>query len=192
MVSSTHNGQSIIDLQHLVAEKGSTQAFEKLYLIFYKELHLFASRIINSNHIAEEIVSDVFVHLWKKKHELHKIRELRIFLYVSVRNQALTYLDKIRREKTSWIDEYALNSIPEPLLTDEIVDAHETQGRIRQAIERLPAKCKSIYLLVREDGLKYGEAARLLNLSLKTIENQMGIALKKLALQLQRKGREKV
>ena len=98
---------SVIDLQLLVATNNDSGAFEKLYLLFYKDLHQFAYAIIKSNQIAEEIVSDVFVQIWKKRAKLAEIRRLRVFLYVAVKNQALTYLYKVKRQKVCWVEEFA-------------------------------------------------------------------------------------
>ena len=174
---------SVFELQQKVSLHNSSSAFEQLYLLFYKGLHHFAYRIIRSNHIAEEIVSDVFVQLWKKRGDISNIKNLRVFLYVAVKNQSLTYLYKSKKQRVSWIDEFAggsdlvsANSTPE-----ELLHAKELTLQINHAVNNLPLKCKAVFKLVKESGLKYCEAALVLNLSQKTIENQMGIALKKIA-----------
>ena len=174
------------ELQQLVAFKSDTGAFEKLYLKFYKDLHLFACSIIHSSHIAEEIVSDVFVQIWKKRHSLADIRQLRVFLYVAVKNQSLTYLYKAKKQKVCWIEEFAhgLENIKDSSFADGPLMEKELNIQYRQAINNLPVKCRAIFILIKEDGLQYAEAAKLLNLSVKTIENQMGIALKKMAVYL--------
>ena len=177
---------TVYELQQLVAFKNDTGAFEKLYLKFYKDLHQFASSIIHSSHIAEEIVSDVFVQVWKKRHSLADIRQLRVFLYVAVKNQSLTYLYKAKKQKVCWIEEFAngLECIKDYSFADGPLMEKELNIQVRQAINRLPVKCRAIFILIKEDGLKYAEAAKLLNLSVKTIENQMGIALKKMSVLL--------
>ena len=73
---------TISQLQYEVAVNSNTTAFEELYLRLCKVLHQFAFRVIKSDHIAEEIVSDIFVQLWKKRTELIAINNLRVFLYV--------------------------------------------------------------------------------------------------------------
>lgn len=178
--------KTIYELQQLVALNNSTAAFEKLYLLLYTDLHRFAYRIIKSNHIAEEIVSDVFVQLWKKKEEIGKILNLRVFLYVAVKNLSLTYLYKAKKYRVCWIEEFAGGFEPPSKAPDalELLAAKETAALLHKAIYNLPVKCKAIFKLVKEDGLKYHEAAQILNLSVKTIENQMGIALKKIASSL--------
>jgi len=177
---------TISQLQCEVAVNSNATAFEELYLRFCKVLHQFAFRVIKSDHIAEEIVSDIFVQLWKKRSELTAIDNLRVFLYVAVKNQSLTYLYKARRENTCWIEEYSNEARTSSFVSDpeQIMIVNELRLNYVKAINKLPPKCKAIYKLVKEDGLKYGEAAKVLNLSLKTIENQMGIALKKITLSL--------
>ena len=174
------------ELQRLVAFEGSIGAFEKLYLLFYHDLHQFSRNIIKSDHIAEEIVSDIFVQLWKKRETLADILNLRVFLYVAVKNLSLTYLYKARRQQVSWIDEFAAGAdhFVSPSRADDRLMEKELAAGIQKAVEKLPGKCRAVFRLVKDDGLKYAEAAHILNLSLKTVENQMGIALKKIAQQL--------
>jgi RNA polymerase sigma-70 factor (family 1) len=177
---------TISQLQVEIAANHNTAAFEELYLRFYKPLHQFAFRVIKSDHIAEEIVSDIFVQVWKKRTELTSINNLKVFLYVAVKNQSLTYLYKARRKNTCWIEEYSNEAAASSFVNDpeQLLIANELQLNYVQAINKLPPKCKAVFKLVKEDGLKYSEAAKVLNLSLKTIENQMGIALKKITLSL--------
>lgn len=183
MIKSNTYNITIAELQQLVATTSDTIAFEKLYLLLYKDLHQFAYRIIKSDHIAEEIVSDVFVQLWKKRADLTVINNLRVFIYVAVKNQALTYLYKARKQKVCWIEEFTTEAETgnENNNPDELLIAKDTAANLQEAVRLLPDKCKAVFTLVKEDGLKYTEAARVLNLSVKTVENQMGIALKKIA-----------
>ena len=181
MYTALPERKDIIALQLKVADEGCSRSFESLYHSFYSFLHSFAFRIIRSDFIADEIVSDVFVQIWKNRSSLKEVNNLRVFLYVAVRNTSLNYLYKSRKEQVSWLDEF---SHPERTHIENPfneMEARELQVRLRAAVNNLPSRCQVIYRLVKEDGLKYTEAARVLNLSVKTIENQMGIALKKLS-----------
>ncbi|MEO6537635.1 MAG: RNA polymerase sigma-70 factor [Ferruginibacter sp.] len=175
--------KTVFELQEMVAAENNTAAFEQLYLMFYKDLHQFAYRIIKSHHIAEEIVSDVFVQLWKNKLALDKVNNLKVYLYVAVKNLALTYLYKAKKYRVSWIEEFAGGPELPSTTTNaqDLLQAKDLSEKLSKAINNLPVKCKAVFKLVKEDGLKYHEAAKLLNLSIKTIENQMGIALKKIS-----------
>lgn len=186
MSHSTDINKPLLIAQQAFALSGDPRTFEKIYLLLYKDLHRFAFGIIKSRHIAEEIVSDVFVQLWKKKDSVAEIENLRVFLYVAVKNLSLTYLYKAKKQKVCWIEEYANGTDIQlrSIATDELLIAKELSLNLHKAIKNLPDRCKAVFKLVKEDGLKYAEAARILNLSVKTIENQMGIALKKLATAL--------
>lgn len=179
--------KEIYALQVKVAEENCDRSFEQLYYSFYPFLHAFAFRIIKSGFIAEEIVSDVFLQIWKNRATLKEINNLRVFLYVSVKNTSLNYLYKARKEKVSWFDEFAQENLKQefPESPYNLLETKELYIRLNNAVSHLPSRCKVIYRLIKEDGLKYTEAARVLNLSVKTIENQMGIALKKIARAMQ-------
>ena len=174
---------SVYELQQSFAKQGDSHSFERLYLFLYKDLHRFSFSIIKSQHIAEEVVSDVFVQLWKKKESVSEIKNLRVFLYVAVKNLSLTYLYKAKKQKVCWIEEYAKGAEIQvtTINSDELLIAKEVSENLQKAIKSLPDKCKAVFKLVKEDDLKYAEAAKVLNLSIKTVENQMGIALKKIA-----------
>ncbi len=175
--------KEISALQIKIAGEDCSRSFEQLYHSFYPFLHSFAFRIIKSRFIADEIVSDVFVQLWKNRVQLNEVNNLRVFLYVAVRNTSLNYLYKAKREQVCWLEEFSLEPFENQRMQNPFhqLEAKELNVRLQFVINHLPARCKVIYKLIKEDGLKYTEAARVLNLSIKTIESQMGIALKKIA-----------
>lgn len=160
--------------------QNDTQALKGLYDLLGDKLLQFAMAIVCSRELAEEVVQDVFIRIWERRHRLHEIDNLKWYLYVITRNISVDYLRKRRKRRVVALEEvclpeYRLVATPEDLMvTAEIVD------RINQAINNLPPKCRLIFKLVKEDGLKYREVAGLLNLSVKTVDNQLGIALKKL------------
>ena len=174
--------KEVMSLQVKVAEENCTRSFEQLYHCFYPFLHSFAFRIIKSNSSAQEIVSDVFVQLWKTRSGMKDIMNLKVFLYVAVKNTALNYISKAKKERICWVSEFS-EPLPTFLIHDPYLDleAKELRIRLHNVVNELPPRCKVIFKLIKEDGLKYTEAARVMKLSVKTIENQMGIALKKIA-----------
>lgn len=164
-----------------IALSGDEKAFRSFFLHHYPALLKFAHSILLSPPLAEEVVSDVFLNVWQQRSRLPQVENIRLYLYVSVRNRSLTALEKLRRERAVWIEEsrvdvYSLYPDPERAMISS-----ETLVSIRRAVEALPPKCRMIFKLVKEDGLSYKETADVLELSVKTIENQMGIALKKMA-----------
>ena len=179
-----HNIQQLHDLQRKVAI-GDEQAFTEIYQHFAKRLLHFAKAIVRIKESSEEIVEDVFVKLWRNREHINDIENLTVYLYVSVKNAALNLLAQKARELTVTpfegldIEVDALTSNPyEILVTEEMLQ------RMRDAIDSLPPRCKMIFKLVREDGLKYKEIAGILNISVNTIDAQMAIAVKRICTAL--------
>ena len=169
------------ELIQRIAEHNDEQAFKALFVDRYAYLLSFATSILQVKPLAEEVVSDVFISIWENRAQLISIDNISLYLYVSVRNRSLNALEKLKRERTIWIEETNVEFrgfVVDPMHT--MISA-ENMNEIKKAITSLPPKCQLIFKLVKEDGLSYKEAAELLELSVKTIENQMGIALKKLA-----------
>lgn len=160
---------------------GDELSFKSLFLSCHASLMSFAVSILHVRPLAEEVVSDVFLNIWQNKSRLLEIENLSLYLYVSVRNRSLNALEKLRRERTVWIEETAVEfrSFSEDPVQNLLTA--ENLREIKKAVASLPPKCGLIFKLIKEDGLSYKETAELLELSVKTIENQMGIALKKLS-----------
>lgn len=167
-------------LQQQIALFNNQQAYNELFLHFYPSLQQFAFSFLRSKQLSEEAVSDVFIKIWKKRKSLHTITNLKFYLFTSTRNTALNYLKKQKGRQNLLPDDYwvELNSVffdPEQLMiTAEMI------RKIHEAVQSLPARCRLIFKLIKEEGLKYREVAELLNLSVKTVENQMTLALKKI------------
>ena len=155
-------------------------ALKELYDAFAAQLFHFAYAIVHSKEIAEEIIEDVFIKVWQKRSRIAEVESLAFYLFITTKNISCNYLRKYNRNKNIALEElslpyYYINASPEDLLITS-----ETLQNINNAINQLPPQCRIIFKLVKEDGLKYKEVAALLNLNIKTIENQIGIALKKL------------
>lgn len=175
---------NIMLLQQKIAVLNDQQSYNELFLHFYASLKEFAYSYIKSRQLSEEIVSDVFIKIWEKRKMLLTISNLKFYLFTSTRNTAINYLRKQKGIQHIPSDDYwvELNSVyfdPEKLMIST-----EMMERIQKAIHALPPKCKLIFKLVKEEGLKYKEVAILLDLSIKTIENQMALALKKISAEM--------
>jgi RNA polymerase sigma-70 factor (ECF subfamily) len=119
------------------------------------------------------------------------VEDFRLYLFASTRNRAINYLKSKKLGLTENVDQQVVdwdNCTPQlkskDLDPEALIEFAELNQKVTAAIEGLPAKCKLIYQLVKEDGLKYKEVASLLGISVKTVENQMTIAFKKLHEQL--------
>jgi RNA polymerase sigma-70 factor (family 1) len=167
-------------LQKLIALSNDQAAYVRLFRIYFTPLHHFACTIVQSKQIAEEIISDVFLQIWQNREKLDSILNLTVYLYTCTRNQALNVSAREKRQSTSTLEEaclYIASSAPDPA---EIVINAELVKEIKKSVEQLPGKCRAIFKMVKEDGMKYREVAEILGISVKTVEAQIGIAIKKI------------
>jgi RNA polymerase sigma-70 factor (family 1) len=172
--------QEVALLKKLIAGSNDQTAFVRLYRIYFSPLLQFAVSFVKSRPVAEEIVSDVFFQLWLKREKLEEIAQLHVYLYTCIRNHCINSLMKQKREMVYYLDEQSL-SIPSAAADPEhLYISSELERQIDTIIKKLPPKCRMIFKLIREDGLKYREVAEVLEISVKTVEAQMGIAMKKI------------
>jgi RNA polymerase sigma-70 factor (family 1) len=171
--------KEVVALQHQIASAGDQTAYVRLYRIYFTPLLQFARSFVKSTPLAEEVVSDIFLQLWQNRAGLTAIENLTVYLYTSARNRSLNYLQKEKRLATIRLDDYttSLSSSSDP---EQLYITSELAALINNVIEQLPPKCKMIFKLIREDQLKYREVAQIMDISQKTVEAQMGIALRKL------------
>ncbi|OQP64351.1 RNA polymerase subunit sigma-24 [Niastella vici] len=164
---------------------GNEQCLAELYRLFSKRLHHFARVITRSPEIAEEIVEDVFVKLWSNRHRINEVENLTVYLYVAVKNRSLNAISQkateLIRAPFDDLDIEASQVTTDPY---NLLITAEMMKRMQQAVDNLPPRCKMIFKLVREDGLKHREVAEILNISLNTVDVQMAIAIKKICTDL--------
>ena len=165
---------------------GNEQHLAELYRLFSKRLHHFARVITRSSEVAEEIVEDVFVKLWSNRHRINEVENLTVYLYVAVKNRSLNAISQkaseLIRAPFDDLDIEAAQVATDPY---NLLVTAEMLKRMQQAVDNLPPRCKMIFKLVREDGLKHREVAEILNISINTVDVQMAIAIKKICTELQ-------
>ena len=160
---------------------GDQSSFRQLYHQFYKKLLQFAFVLTRNKEVAEELVEDVFIKFWKNRKNAENIGNVKVYLYSATKNTCLNYLSsKAHQNITQPFDAFNIE-LANPLSPEQILIYRETYTKIKSAIETLPPRCKMIFKLIREDGLKYKEVAEILNLSVSTIEAQMTIAIRRIA-----------
>jgi len=176
--------EKIIKASVAVAESDDQSAFQVLFRHFFPGLLSFAESYMKNRMFAEEVVEDVFVKLWENRKMLPAIKNLNYYLYVATKHGAINYLEKQRRKNYSFdideLDEEVLHFHRSP---EDILISEQVLRQIEHIINTLPPKCKLVFRLVKEEGLRYKEVAELLGISVKTVENQVSIALQKISAQ---------
>jgi RNA polymerase sigma-70 factor (ECF subfamily) len=160
--------------------QGDEQSFTEAFDRYYPGLCYYADKYIHDTDESRSLVQQVFVDLWIKRNKLIIGQSIKAYLFKSVHNSALDYLKHKRVES-----KYLREAPPVPETIDEnVIEEAELNARINLAIEGLPGKCREIFLLCRFEELRYSEIAEKLGISVKTVEMQMGIAMKKLRVKL--------
>lgn len=160
-------------------KNGNEEAFNRAFDLYYSRLCFFADKLLNDFDLSRSVVQQVFVDLWIKRDKLQVVL-LKSYLFQSVRNAAL---DLLKHKKAELRYLLTLNQNEQGQFGDQLEEA-ELADRINRAIQNLPEKCREIFILCRFEELKYAEIAIRLNISVKTVEMQISIALKKLRKEL--------
>lgn len=165
-------------------KKGDIKVFEALFHHFYGFLCEYASKILYDRDAAEEIVQDLFVEIWEKREKLSIETSLKSYLFQSVKNRCLNVIQH-QKIKTKYAEKLISDTDPS-VSVDEVYVEFDLAEKIEAAIRSLPEKRREIFRLSREEGLKYREIAEKLNVSVKTVETQMSLAIKTLREKLKK------
>lgn len=168
----------------VVVEKitqNNEQAFEELFSIFYHRLLRFAISFTKSRELADEVVLDVFMNLWNRRDKLGSVSNLETYLFISVRNSALNCIKKEKKLNFDLLEEFHINLAKDDYTSESAIISTEEIRAINRAIDKLPPKCKIIFKLLHEEEMGKKEIAKILDISVKTIDNQIAIAIKKIA-----------
>lgn len=164
-----------------VALYDDTSAYKELFFTYHSHLLHFSYSITQSKEVSEEVISDIFLQIWIKRKTLTSIQNFHLYLYVSTKNLSINRLKKLKKERTFLLDEVIVEFKSIYYDPEQLMISSEMYKRIVNAIQDLPPRCQMIFKLIKEDRLSYKEVAELLGLSIKTVENQMTIALKKIS-----------
>jgi RNA polymerase sigma-70 factor (ECF subfamily) len=157
-------------------KQGNRLAFNSLFITYYKSLCQFAYQYTRNKEETEEIVSDVFFSFWQNKDKINIEQSVKAYLYTSVKNAAMALVKKrqpLFNDLEDVLNSYAARH-HEP---DSIQEYTELKEYFNRVVDTLPIRCKQIFILNRFDNLKYKEISALLNISEKTVENQIVKAL---------------
>lgn len=158
-------------------------AFEQLFKAHYRALHAYANMLLKDVDIAEEVVQSMFLKLWEKRDLLAVQTSIKAYLYKCIYNDSLNLLKHEQvKSKYQNFTVHTMNTHHEP--ASNRVELSELQKALQLALNALPEQCRLVFQLSRFEELKYKEIAERLGISIKTVENQMGKALKILRLKL--------
>lgn len=157
-------------------QNGNISVFEELFRSYYARLCGYALKYIRDKDQAEEIVQDFFYTLWNKRAAFVITVSVESYLFRAVRNACLNYIKhlNIRGQHAEFVKE---SSSGYSGSVHDALELLELQDQIDKAVELLPTERRKIFIMSREEGLKYREIADKLNISVKTVEAQMGRAL---------------
>lgn len=163
--------------------KGDKQAFERFFYKYYAKLCVFSNTYVKSIDTSRDVVQDVYIKIWDNKENFEINQSLKAYLYQAVRNQSLNYLgknsQKIRlHESLSEQRQLEAEDAGHELNTEELTE------KIWKLVDKLPEKRRAIFILYRKHGLSYKEIAEVMEITRKTVENQMGRSLKFIREQL--------
>ena len=170
------------DTGRRILHADNIQEFESTFMAHFKGMHAYACTIIKDDIMAEEMVQQVFYKLWKNKDTLQINQSLTSYLYRCVYHESLNYIKhlKVRSAYTS----YAAKNMENTNNASEQLKLKELQQKLDLALRELPEQCRTIFQMSRFEELKYMEIAGKLGISVKTVENQMGKALRLLRSKL--------
>jgi RNA polymerase sigma-70 factor (ECF subfamily) len=166
--------------------QGDVQQFESLFRSSYVSLVRYAKTLLKDQDTAEEIVQDLFFRIWKDREKIRIESSLNGYLFRSVHNRCLHFIEHSRIvEKHA--EEMSFRQPESPESPSDILNYKELQAKIATILEKLPERCGQIFCMNRFEGLKYNEIAEKLSVSVKTVEANMGRALKEFRKELTEK-----
>jgi len=160
-------------------KEGDIGAFETLFRKYHSPLLFYCTSITASVQAAEDIVQDLFYNIWKDKERLNILVSVKSYLYKSVRNHSLQYLQKNANRRNNNMDNLDNQTNP-TYKTDDYLEYHELEQLLSKSIKSMPERRARIFRMHRYENLKYKEIAQKISLSVKTVEAEMTKALKTL------------
>jgi RNA polymerase sigma-70 factor (family 1) len=153
--------------------KGDEKALEYLFRKYYSALCNYSAGLLKDESAAEDAVQDVFMKIWNTRNSLPVVIAVKSYFYTAVRNHSLNLLAKVTHHDS---DLSLITSVHEDVT--EKLEYLELEAKYKLALERLPERCREIFILSRNEGMSYKEIAEVMDISVKTVENQMGKALR--------------
>ena len=171
-------GQDQINIQIEKMKAGDRESFNQVFRRYYSPMVRFCIRYVADSDLASEIVQDLFVKLWSNREKISFNTSFESYMLTSVRNSALTYINKERSHAEANLRIYSEES--DNTDPSETLQSNNLEESYRKILKDMPEKRREVFLASRYDGLKYSEIAEKLGISQKTVEAQMSAAIKQL------------
>lgn len=163
-----------------IKEQDSQAAFRRFYDMTYDRLFRIAFYYLKNEEWSQEVVLDIFLKLWNQRHTLSEVQNIEDYCFVLVKNASLNYLEKEARKNLS----IPIDRLPEPQETncspEECLIGEELFACYVKALDRLPERCREVFIRIREEKQSYAQVAAELDISIKTVDAQLQKALKRL------------
>ena len=163
-----------------ISEGNDEKAFKQLFDLYAGRLFQFSKSFLKNKSLAEEVVSDVFFKVWLHRTSLTNRSNIKAYLFKATYNTTLNYLDDVKRKKAVSLDDIEVDLGIDRICPETDLINRELKSIIEKAIESLPPRCKLIYKMAKVEQMKYKEIAEVLDISVKTIDHQLTIAIKKI------------
>lgn len=162
-----------------IARDNDEESFKQLFDLYADRLFRFAKSFLKDKFLAEDAVSDVFYKVWLHRSSLENQTTIKAYLFKATYNTSLNYLDEARRKKAVSLDDLDVDLGTDLCPESELI-TKELKETIEAAIDSLPPRCKLIYRMAKVEQMKYKEIAALLDISVKTIDHQLTIAIQRI------------
>ena len=160
-------------------DEDSQRAFREFYDLTYDRLFRIAFYYVKHEEWAQEIVLDVFIRLWEQRSTLTEVRNIEDYCFILVKNASLNYLEKETRHATVSADQ-----LPDPAVQadspEDTLISEELFARYVKALDRLPERCREVFIRIREEKQSYAQVAEELSISTKTVDAQLQKAITRL------------
>jgi RNA polymerase sigma-70 factor (ECF subfamily) len=156
---------------------GDKIAFDKFFDIYYIRLVNFSNLFLKDKSFAEDVVAEVLTNILLEKERIFRLSNFESYLYAAVKNKSLTHLSKFRKEfSVDWSETPGNNPIQQ-ITPQQLMEEKELEDFISNLIDHLPKKRKMVFQLIREDGLTYKQVAEIMDISDRTVEVHLKLAI---------------
>ena len=161
------------------------RAFQLFFDYTYMRLYRYVSYFLMDKESYEDVLSDIYLYLWQNRKKLPTIKDYENYLFVCVRNSALKYKSEEEKYQKIRLEDADISGFLERATPEQDILNDELRTILELTINSLPKRCRLIFFMVREEGMTYKEAARVLSISERTVHAQMCIAIKRIGMAIQ-------